>query len=104
MVTRRKPRVAIIHSHSSKRSRTGEDLSVFLAVCLQLGGKRTLSRTLVILGYVHDIRSFFGCMCSGMATAFLNEVECERDLCTFSSLESCMFDVERGYQQDLTLG
>lgn len=39
MVIRRKPHVAIIHSQSSRQSRGGEDLSVYLAVCLQLGGE-----------------------------------------------------------------
>lgn len=38
MVTRVKPRVAIIHSASSKNTASGEELAIYLGVCLQLGG------------------------------------------------------------------
>ena len=38
MGSRRKPLVGIIHSASSKTTTTGDDLAVYLGVCLQLGG------------------------------------------------------------------
>ena len=34
----RKPLVGIVHSVSSSASTTGDDLAVYLGVCLQLGG------------------------------------------------------------------
>lgn len=38
MGSRRKPVVGIIHSASSTATTTGDDLAVYLGVCLQLGG------------------------------------------------------------------
>ncbi|CAM9825199.1 unnamed protein product, partial [Ectocarpus sp. 6 AP-2014] len=38
MALRRKPLVAVVHSASSKSTSAGEDLAIYLGVCLQLGG------------------------------------------------------------------